>query len=119
MPDIELLGKLRIKCDGISESHDGRKCGSQTIEVSNSLNCRANKAPQNDTETMNIHDGKINIPDYSRSSTNKAADKRACEVLTNEIHIMYSAIFFRHNVFWVHSVCKLKMAVDHIRHPRG
>ena len=43
-----------------------------------------------------------NMPDYFRSSTNKAADKRPSEVLTNAIHVLYSGI----GHLWVHLVCR-------------
>ena len=40
-----------------------------------------------------MYDGKINMSDYLWSSANKAADKRASEVLINKIHNEFSDAF--------------------------
>ena len=40
-----------------------------------------------------MHDDKINIPDYFRYSVNKAADKRASEVLMKKNDNEFSNIF--------------------------
>ena len=57
---------------------------------------------------------KINMPDYLRSSENKAADRKVKEVLTSKF-IMNSTKCFGAKAFWrVHSVCRLKIAVNHM-----
>ena len=76
----------------IGEAHKSRKFDSKTIEALYSPSCRTNKAPQNETDKAGMHDGKINMPDYFRSSTNKAAKERASEVSTNKIHNEFSDV---------------------------
>ena len=90
MPDIELLSILRIMCDVIAEPHESQKLNSHTREVPNIPICRKNKAMWNETGRVSIHDCKINLPDYFRSITNKAEDKKASKVLTNKIHNEFS-----------------------------
>ena len=51
-----------------------------------------NEALQNETDKIGMFDDKINMPDYFRPSANKAADKRASEVLTNKIHNEFSNV---------------------------
>ena len=46
----------------------------------------------NETDKVSTHDN-TNMPDYFRSSTNKAADKRANNALTNKIHNEFSYVF--------------------------
>ena len=41
----------------------------------------------------NVHDGKRIMSDYFKSSTDRAADKRASEVFTNKIHNEFSDVF--------------------------
>ena len=54
-----------------------RKLNSQTIETSNNPSCRTNEALEIKKDRADVHDEKINMPDYFRSSTSKVADKRA------------------------------------------
>ena len=82
----------------IGEPNKTRKFDTQTIEISKSPSCRTNEAPCNETDKVGMHDGKINMPDYFRSSTNQAVDIRACEVFTNQIHNEFN-YFFRYRLF--------------------
>ena len=52
-----------------------------------------NKAPGNETYKRGKCDGKINMPDYFRSSGNKSAHPKASEVLRNKISSEFSNIF--------------------------
>ena len=74
----------------IQESHESRKFSSQTIEASNGPSCRTSHNLWNKTGKVGTHDNNIYMPDYFRSSTNKAVDKRGSEVLTNKIHNEFS-----------------------------
>ena len=76
VPNIEMLSILRITCDVIGESHEGRKLESQTVEASNRPTYRTNEAPLNETDIVGMHDGKIYTSDCFRSSINKVADKK-------------------------------------------
>ena len=80
-------------CDVKGKSHETRKSDSQTIEVSNSPHCRTNETPWTDTDKTGMRVGKINMPDDFRSSANKAAEKRASEVLKNKIYNEISDVF--------------------------
>ena len=64
----------------------------QTIEMSNSPNYRTNESLQIEGDNVGMHDGKLNLPDYFKSSTNKVADNRASEVLRNKIHNEFSDV---------------------------
>ena len=65
MPNIELLSIVQITCKVISEPHESRsrKFDSQTIKTSNIPSCRTTKALQIKTDRVDVHDGKINMPD--------------------------------------------------------
>ena len=93
MADIKMLNILKMTCDMIGEPHESSMFGSQRIKTSKNYSCRTNEAPQNETDKAGMCDDKINMPDYFRSTANKAADKRANEVLTNNIHNEFSDVF--------------------------
>ena len=59
-------------------------------------------------------DDKIFKSYYFGSSANKAADIRASQVLTNKIHNGFSDFFQAQAGLMVHSIYRLKMAVNHI-----
>ena len=80
-------------CKVVSIPHESRKFDSQTIEASNSPNCRTNKTPQNETDKVGAPENNTNMPNYFRSNTNKAADKGTSKVLTNKIHNELSNVF--------------------------
>ena len=46
------------------------------------------------TNKAYVNDANANMPDYFRSSINRAADKRASLVLMNKIHNGFSHVFF-------------------------
>ena len=95
MTDIELLNVLNIMCKVICDPHENMKLPSQTIETSNIPSLRTNRALQSKKHKMDVHDNNANIPDYFRSSTNRAADKNVSNMIHNE---------FR-NVFFSDLVC--------------
>ena len=82
MPNVDLPNILKITCEVMSNPHESRKFNFQIIETSNYPSCRANIILQIKTDKVDANDTKANIPYYFRSSINRAADKRASEVLT-------------------------------------
>ena len=42
MPDIELLGILKIVCEAVGGQEEDRKCNSETIKMSSSASCKEN-----------------------------------------------------------------------------
>ena len=92
MQDIELKNMLQKRCEAIGDPLESRKFNLQTIEVSNSPGCRINRSQENNTDKVDANDTKANMPDYFRSSTNRAAHKRASKVLTNKIHNKFSDV---------------------------
>ena len=65
------------------------------METSNCPNCRTNVDPQIKADRQGVHDGKINMQDYFKSSVNRIADKGASEVITNKIYNVFSNVFSR------------------------
>ena len=59
---------------------------SQKMEASNRPKCRINRAPLNKSDKVDEHDKNVNMPYYLSSSTKREVDKRASEVLINNIH---------------------------------
>ena len=51
-----------------------------------------NGGPQAKTDKEGVHDDKMNMSNYSRSSTNRVADKRASAVLANKIYNKFSDV---------------------------
>ena len=56
------------------------------MQASNSHSCKTNKAQQIKAYNVDVNDVNSNMQDYFRSSTNKAAYKRASKDLMNKIH---------------------------------
>ena len=56
-----------------------------------------NKAPLIKTDNADINDANANIPHYIRSNINRAAQKRASQVLINKMHDEFSRVFFFKN----------------------
>ena len=54
MPDIELLGILKITCDVVEDQQLGRKLNSQTMDPTDTLNCRANMEDENRSDSVDI-----------------------------------------------------------------
>ena len=77
----------------VVDQHAGRKFNSQTIQPSNSPSCKANKGKQNKTDNVDVNYANSNMSDYFRSSINKAADKRASQIIMEKIHNEFSDIF--------------------------
>ena len=94
IPAIELPSLLKITCGIISGPPESKKFYSQTMEMSDSPNCRTKKDLQVNEDREDVYDGKRKIPDYFKSSANRVADKRTGEVLTNKIH-KSQVIFFQ------------------------
>ena len=46
----------------------------------------AKQSPTNKTDNADVNDANTHMPDYFSSNANRAADKRASQVLTNKIH---------------------------------
>ena len=88
----------------IGNPHESRNFNSHTIEASNSPSCRNNRATQNKTYKLDVHNTDANMPDYFRASTNRTACKKASEILTNEIHNEFSDVFQALAAMKVHSV---------------
>ena len=81
------------------ETHiKSRMFDSQTIKASNSINCKANKAQQIKVTNVDVNDANSNMPNYFRSSINRAADKRASQVLMNKTHNEFSDVFWELDV---------------------
>ena len=98
MSDIKLLNILKVMCEVIGDPHDG-SFDSKTVQASNSPGHRTNRVPKMKTDKVDTNDTNANIPYYFRSSTKRAADKRACEALTNKTHNEFSDVFFfRHRL---------------------
>ena len=92
MPDIELLNILKRTFEVKDDTHESRKFNSQKREASNNLSCRANRTLQNKTDKVDANDINANMPYFVRSSINRAADKRASEVMKTK-YIINSLIF--------------------------
>ena len=98
MPDIELLGLLKITCK-VLDQQVGRKCDSQSkrhlIPQTREQKepALAIKVPPNNC---------INIPDYFRPSANKGADKSTSRLLTMKIHSGFSDVFTSFGCFKGH-----------------
>ena len=93
MPDIELLNIVRITYKVIGVPKQSRKFDLQTVEAFYSHSCRTSITLWNITDKADAHDNNTDLPDYFRSSTNRAADKGASEILTNKIHNEFNDIF--------------------------
>ena len=94
IPDIKLLNKLQIMCEVLGDQSADRKFNSHTIELSSSPSCKANKGQQIKTDNTDVNDAKSNMSDYFRSSINEAANKRAGQVLMQNVHNGFSDVFF-------------------------
>ena len=110
MQDIEVIDILKIMCKVMGEPHKSGIFDDQTMQTSNNHSCKANKVQQIKADSANVNDGNSNMPDYFRSRINKAADKRACQVLMSKIHNGFSGIFFHKlDVLKVFLVYRLRM----------
>ena len=62
-------------CEVMEDPHKSRMLNSQTMQVANGPNCKANKAQQTKVDTVEVNDTNSNMPNYFRSSTDRAANK--------------------------------------------
>ena len=77
MPDIELLGILKIMCDVVEGQQADMKYNSQTIEPPITLSCKVKIVLEKKLDNVHVIKINANMPDYFRFSTNKEDDKRA------------------------------------------
>ena len=89
MPDIQPLTVLKITCKVMGNTNDMSTFDLQTIEESN---VPSYKRKQTKIRWV-VNDANANMPEYFRSSGNRAADKRVSHVLTNKIHNEFSDVF--------------------------
>ena len=55
--------------------------------------CKENISQQFNTDNVDVNDANANMSNYFRCSINRAADKRASQVLMNKIHNEFSDVF--------------------------
>ena len=101
MPDIELLGILKILCVVIKGQNMDRKSDSQRVEPSSTLSCKANMDIDGRSDNADIIISISNMPDYFRSSTSREADSKSGQLITQRIHSEFSD-FFRNWVLQGH-----------------
>ena len=99
MPDIELLDILKSRCEVMGDPHVGRKIDPQTIQPFNSLSCKANKAQQIKADKVGVNDANSDMPYHFRSSINRAADKKASQVLMQKTHNKFRDCFYKNGCF--------------------
>ena len=119
MHEIELLDILKAICDVRGDPHIGRKSESQATQLqpANGLSFKAQS--NRSTDNTDVIDGNSIMPDYFRSSINKAADGRANPVFTNKIHKELGDFFFRkYGVLMACLVCRSWRAASGTRHPQ-
>ena len=75
MPDIELLGLLKVTCEVVEGQQADRKFNSQTIQLSNGRRCKANTDWEITSDTSDVLNANSKMPDFFRSSVNRAAKK--------------------------------------------
>ena len=72
---------------------------SKAKQITNSPSYRANNAQQIKADKVNANDTNSHMPDYFRSSINRAVDKGVSQVLIEKIHNEFSDVFFRDWLF--------------------
>ena len=99
IPDLELLGILKVTCEVIRDQQSDRKFNSQDrkfnskiIKLSNSSSCKASTDQWIKTDNADVVDTKTSMPVYFRSGINRPADKRAGQVLMQKKYTMHSVI---------------------------
>ena len=93
MADIQLLDILKTVCKVMGNCMKAGKFDSQTVQASNGPSIKANKAQQIKADNVDLNDANSNMPDYFRYSSNRAADKRARQILMNIMHSEFSDSF--------------------------
>ena len=76
MPDIELLGILKIMCNLVGKQAD-RKFDFRTMEPSTALSCKVNTNWISRSDNVDVINIISSMPHYFRSSIDREAYKRA------------------------------------------
>ena len=71
MPDIELLGIIRVMCDTICNKTTNRTFDMQTKYAPDSQNCKPPRDLEAKPDICRMSEDKTKIPDYLNSSTRK------------------------------------------------
>ena len=95
-----LLGKPDNKLLDIQQAD--RKFDYKTMQTSNGFSCKANTYHQIKTNNTDVVDATSNTLDYVRSSINRAADKRASQVLMQKIHNEFNECLHEGGVLKAH-----------------
>ena len=98
MPDIELLGILKLMCEVVEDQLAGNMFDYQTIQPSSGYSYKANTGQQIKPDNVDIDNANSSMPSYFMSSINRSADKRESQILTQKIHGEFSDFLFRN---WV------------------
>ena len=75
MPDIELLGILKIMFDVVEGQQADRKFDSQSVEPSSTLGYRANTDRESRSNNVDVINSNSNFPDYFGSNADREANK--------------------------------------------
>ena len=75
MPDIELLGIMKIMCDVIEGQQADRMFDSQIIEPFSALSCKANTDIEGRSDNTDGVNNFSNMPDYFRSNSMRGRQK--------------------------------------------
>ena len=94
-----------------------KKSDSQTIQPPNSSSCKANTGQWIKTDNADVVNASSNIPHYIRSSINRAANKRASQVLMQKIHSEFYDVSQEFSVLKACSYYRWRRAANHTRNP--
>ena len=89
---MSLLGILMIMCKVVG---DNKQTGNETPR-------EYNHPPVDQDKYADVFVANSNMPDYFRSSINRAADRRASNVLTQKIHNEFGDVFQELGVLKAH-----------------
>ena len=92
MPDIELLGILKIICEVVKGPQTDRKFHSQRMTPSSTLTIKTNTGQEIRSYNEDVINTISNMPDYFRFSTDKETDKRANQLITQRIQNEFSNV---------------------------
>ena len=82
MPDIELLGILRLICDAVKGQQTGKKFNFKTMKPSRTLSCNANPDQESRSDYLHTIDINSNMLHYFTPNTGLGADKRESCLIT-------------------------------------
>ena len=77
MPDIELLGILKIMYNVVEDQQADRKFDSQTMKPAGTLSCRANEENENRSDNAYVININPNMPDDFTSSTKRQTRRQS------------------------------------------